>query len=81
MDKRSILFVICVSLAFFGIQTAFSMWRDKDNGSYVQSIQAQNTLKKETAQREKTARTAKAEEFQIVELYSDLLGRKKLRQP
>lgn len=75
MDKRSILFVICVSLAFFGVNTAFDLWRG--NGKQSDFAAARANELKANAEKAKIARTAKLSDFSIADLYRDPLGREK----
>jgi len=39
MDKRSILFLVCVSTAFFGIHAIFDIWRGKTVATQTQPIE------------------------------------------
>ncbi len=80
MDKRSILFVVCVSLAFFGLHSGFDWWRAREKQAYEQAAQLQNLEKKQALERDRVARTAVATDFTLVDLYKDPLGREKAGQ-
>ncbi len=37
MDKRSLLFVVCITVAYFGVHTAFGFWNDSKKQTVVQT--------------------------------------------
>ena len=41
MDKRSLLFLVCISVAYFGVHTAFDMWRGDQKLAYEKPIAEQ----------------------------------------
>src|SRR5579872_4120219 len=66
MDKRTILFMICISLAFFGIQ----WWFAPDKQGTEKRIAEQKNVQKQAREKEVAFRTAKVEDLPIAEFYS-----------
>ncbi len=77
MDKRTILFMVCISLAFFGVHTWFGMQRDAERKVYEQKVQEQKIARQKEGETQASLRTAKLEELPLAALYLDSQGQEK----
>jgi len=80
MDKRSFLFLFCVSAAFFGVHTWFSSSQEKDRIAYEKKIQEQKNAKEAERANEVALKTAKLEDLPLTELFADAAGSNRLAQ-
>jgi YidC/Oxa1 family membrane protein insertase len=71
MDKRSLLFLFCVSVAFFGVHSWFGMNQEKERAALVKKTEEKRT-------QEAAARTAKPEELPLVPFFADSRGENRL---
>ena len=78
MDKRSLLFLLCVSAAFFGIHTWFGMSTEKEQVAYQKKVQEQKAVREKEWAAEVASRTAKAEQLPLVDLFADAKGTQKI---
>ena len=78
MDKRSLLFLFCVSIAFFGVHTWFGMSQEKERVAHQKKLQEQKAVLEKEWAAEVAVRTAKPEQLPIVDFYADPSGEKKL---
>lgn len=78
MDKRSLLFMTCVSLSFFGIHAWFGMQQDKERQAYLQKLQEKEMASLADKEAQKKARTASVADLPLVSLYADSQGKEKL---
>lgn len=78
MDKRSFLFLFCVSIAFFGVHTWFSMSQEKEHAAQQLKISEQQTQREKEWAAEVALRTAKPEELPLFDFFADVEGVKKL---
>lgn len=77
MDKRSLLFLACVSVSYFGLHALFGTWRDEKRQTQEAKAAMERNEKAKAAEQERLSRTANLSDFPLVELFSDLLGREK----
>ncbi len=70
MDKRSLLFLFCISIAFFGIQTWF--------GSQRATEMQEQKVHKEAPNSEAVSRIAKLDQLPIIPLFADPEGHQKI---
>lgn len=75
MDKRSILFVISVSLALFAVNYFFDMQRHDKLVEWNKQQEAKLAKKQKDLESEAAQRTAKPSELSIVPIYSDADGK------
>ncbi len=78
MDKRSLLFLFCVSIAFFGVHTWFSMSQEKEQAAQQIKVREQQVQREKELTTEVALRTAKAEELPLFDFFADKGGAKKL---
>lgn len=78
MDKRSLLFVICLTTAFFGIQTWFGSLKNNEKAAHEQKVQEEQIAQQKEAEHQILSRTIKAEELPIADLFADPKGQKKV---
>jgi YidC/Oxa1 family membrane protein insertase len=78
MDKRTLLFMVCISLAFFGVHTWFGMDGAKERKAYELKIQEQKIAKQKDLEAQSLARTARLEELPLISLYADANGQEKI---
>jgi YidC/Oxa1 family membrane protein insertase len=71
MDKKTILFVLMVGIAFFGLNLFFSHQRDAQNRERLQQQQAQEVKSKLQKESQIQKKTVKVSELPIVAIYSD----------
>ncbi len=71
MDKRSLLFLLCVSLAFFGVHTWFSMSQDKERLAHQKKVSEQQATRDQEWAAEVAARTASLSEIHLTPLFAD----------
>jgi YidC/Oxa1 family membrane protein insertase len=71
MDKRSILFIVCVTAAFFCVQTWFTSSNEKERIAYETRVAEQEAERRKELEAEAALKTAKAEELPIVPLFAD----------
>src|SRR3990167_9355148 len=76
MDKRTLLFMICVSAAFFGVHAWFDNGHDRN--AYTQKAQEQQALLQQQKAADSALRTAKEEDLPLVPFYLDAEGKKTL---
>ncbi len=78
MDKRSLLFLACITATYFGLQTFFGTW-DGDKAQSIEGKAAIERLEKETAaEQERISRTASLDELPLAQIFTDPLGRGKI---
>ncbi len=75
MDKRSILFVISVSLALFAVNYFFDVQRQDKLKEWNKQQEAKLVKKQKDLEVEAAQRTAKASDLSIVPVYSDAEGK------
>jgi YidC/Oxa1 family membrane protein insertase len=69
MDKRSILFLACVSAAYFAIHTIFGTWQGGDDQvTQEKKIAFQREIRAEKLEKERLRRTASISEFPLTDL-------------
>lgn len=78
MDKRSLLFVIALSTAFFGVHTWFDSRKDEAKRSSLVREQEETARRQKELEIEVTSRTASLEEIPIVSIYADDEGKEKI---
>lgn len=71
MDKRSLLFMTCVSLSFFGIHAWFGMQQDKERQAYLQKMQEKEIAVQAEKEEQMRIRTVSLSDLPIVSLYAD----------
>lgn len=76
MDKRSLLFLACITLSYFGLHVFFGT-ADPKAGSLENKAAIERSEKMAAVENERLSRTASLSEFPIVELFKDPLGREK----
>ncbi len=74
MDKRSILFVITVSLALFAVNHYFDTKRQDSLKEWTAQQEAKQAKKQKELESEIAQRTAKIDDLPVIELYSDVEG-------
>ena len=74
MDKRSLLFIACLSAAFFGVQAWFGSSRGEEKKAYEQTVQEGRTAREKELEAEVAFRTATAEQLPLVTMFSDPKG-------
>ncbi len=80
MDKRSLLFVVALSLAFFGIQSWFDA-RDRETRQVaLAQAEAASLQKQKEFESEVNARTAKIDDLPVIDFYKDSDGKQKIAQ-
>ncbi|MBS0625967.1 MAG: membrane protein insertase YidC [Verrucomicrobia bacterium] len=78
MDKRSILFVICVTFAFFGVHTWFGNQDLEQRKAYEVKMQEEKIARQKALEEEAASRTAKLEDLPLVNLCKDAAGKEKV---
>ena len=78
MDKRSLLFLVCVSVAFFGVHTWFGMSQEKERVAHQKKVQEQQAFRNKEWAEEVAARTARPDQLPLVDFFADSKGDKKL---
>ncbi|MES2274294.1 MAG: membrane protein insertase YidC [Chlamydiota bacterium] len=78
MDKRTLLFMICISIAFFGVQAWFSRSNESDRTAHLNKIEAQRTLVQKEREIQIAARVAKIEDLPLAILYADAKGKEQI---
>lgn len=71
MDKRTIIFVLLVGVAFFGLNFFFSYQRDEKNREFLKQQEASKTRKEAQKRADIESRTAKPGDLPLVELHLD----------
>lgn len=71
MDKRSILFVITVSLALFGVNYYFDTQRQETLREWNKQQEAKLAKKQKEMEEESSQRTAKVSDLSVVQAFSD----------
>lgn len=71
MDKRTILFVIALSLALLGMNIFFQYQNTQQKQEWLQQQQVKQAQKEKRLQEEVAQRTAKSEDLPLVKLYAD----------
>ncbi len=71
MDKRTILFMICISLAFFGVHAWFDWQRGDDKKAAQAKIQEQQISRQNELEKQAVSRTAKLEDLPVADFYSE----------
>lgn len=74
MDKRTLIFVLLVAAAFFGINFFFDRQRDDRNRQELQLREAKKAKEQVMQQAEVSKRTAQAADLPLLEIYSDEMG-------
>ncbi len=77
MDKRSLLFIVCITASYCAIQTFFGMGADSAGKSIESKAAIERLEKTSAAEHERLSRTASLEDLSIAELFTDPLGRAK----
>jgi YidC/Oxa1 family membrane protein insertase len=78
MDKRSLLFLACVSVAFFGVHTWFNMSEEKERLAHQKKVNEQQALRDRERAAEAERRTAKPGEIPLAPLFADAALTQKL---
>lgn len=78
MDKRSLLFLACVSISYFGLHAFFGSGREDKHQAYQTKAEVVRSDKAQAAEQERLSRTADLSEFLLAELFSDAIGREKV---
>jgi YidC/Oxa1 family membrane protein insertase len=78
MDKRSLIFVVALSCAFFGIQAWFDSQKVDSYKIAQAKAQEEAAYKKKELEFEVASRTANVEDLPIVSLFSDAKGEHKV---
>ncbi len=78
MDKRSLLFAVVLSAAFFGVHAWFDSQRSKD--TKIAAVRAEQEAVKRQTERENevASRTATLDQLPITSLYADAKGEQKI---
>lgn len=71
MDKRSLIFIVCISLAFFGLNFYFSKQRDEQNRQILKQQEEQQKKDSFLAKEELKKRKIPLSSLPIVSLYAD----------
>lgn len=71
MDKRTLLFIVCISLAFFGLNFYFSKQRDDENRRILKQQEEQKKRSALTTKEEIQKRKFSLSALPIVSIYSD----------
>jgi YidC/Oxa1 family membrane protein insertase len=78
MDKRSLLFLLCVSLSFFGVHTWFGMSNEKEQLAHQKRVKEQQAARDKEWAAEVAVRTANPGDLPLVTLFADPEGHNKL---
>jgi YidC/Oxa1 family membrane protein insertase len=78
MDKRSLLFLVCVSVAFFGVHTWFGMSQEKERVAHQKKTQEQQAVRDKEWAEEVAARTARHDQLPLVDFFADSKGNEQL---
>ncbi len=75
MDKRSLLFLACISVSYFGLHLIFGGWGPTSSPSMEGKAAIERSEKITAAESERLTRTASLSELPLVALYTDPLAR------
>lgn len=78
MDKRSLLFVVALSVAFFGIQSWFDARNREARKTALAQAEELSSLKQKELEHEVRSRTAAIDQLPIVSFYADAAGTQKI---
>lgn len=71
MDRRTLLFVIALTLALFGINIFFENQRQENLREWNEQNKAQKSLKQKKLEEELAAHTAKAVDLPLIDIFTD----------
>ena len=78
MDKRTLIFVVSLTLALFAANIFFTYQDQEKNQQWIQQQQAKKTQQLQKLTADIKERTAKPEDLPLVELYRDKEGKEYL---
>ena len=74
MDRRTIVFIIALSLAFFGLQIVFQQYNLKNQEATLQSTKMADSQKEIAKQKDILARTATLEQLPVYAVSADVVA-------